>query len=502
MKNLNLCTDPWLPVRLCSGDFVRVSLEDFFSELKEISDLILAAHERISIMRLLICIAQRAINGPCDREEWDECKELFASKAVQYLKEWRHAFNLIGEDGAFLQPSGVEANKTEDWKDLSAISMSSAEGNTPSLFDNSAGSKRGVELYQIAIDLLTFQNFAPGGTIGVTMWAGKQTGKKSPDSAAGGPCSPSSAVHLFVCGENMLETIWYNLCTCDEFEHYRNGMGRPVWEQMPNSFADIESIDNATTTYLGRLVPLSRIVKVSLDGEKCLVAKGLLFPVWSDDKKLLFYESSMSIVTEKDGNRKIVGADIDRAMWRNLPSILHRFSQDYKSFSSLGEQELPNHYGIWIGALVLDQAKVLGTMEDYYEHLDRCCVGISADKRQATLMQMSDKGLFLIKKALISYYSYQGSSFDNKKQVFAQTERIFWNQLTAHKKTYLNCLSVHDMFSDEFKNNKLLWANIIQRAAGYTFDMYAPHLTERQLASWARAHRFLPTVKTLMKEND
>lgn len=500
MKNLNLCTDPWLPVRMRSGACVRVSLEEFFSKAHEISDLILAAHERISIMRLLICITQRALNGPEDREEWEDCKEDIVPRALSYLKQWRLAFNLLGEDGAFLQPAGVKACKSGDWGDLSKISISSAEGNTPALFDNDAGTERFVSLAQIAIDLISFQNFAPGGTIGVTSWASVQTGVKSPDSAPSGPCAPASAIHLFVCGENLLDTLWYNLCTREEIIHYRSDMGLPVWEFMPSHMEHDDAIQNATTTYLGRLVPLSRVVKISMSADKCLSSKGISYPVYSE-RELIYYESTMSVTRAKDNQLLIVGANIDRAMWRSLPALLHRFSVENKSFACLEEQDLPSHYGIWVGALVLDRAKVLGTMEDYYEHLDRKYVGVSADKRQAVLMGMADFGMKLVKKALCSYYESFNSRFENKKGVFACAEKHYWSWLTLKKRVYVNCLGVTEDDIELQSADKMTWARIIKQAAYRTFDLLVSRRNTRQLAAWARFRRLLPTIKQLLNDD-
>ena len=497
MKNLNLCTDSWLPVRMSSGNCVRVSLEEFFSKSHEISDLILAAHERISIMRLLICITQRALNGPSDREEWEDCKDEIVPKALEYLQEWRPAFNLLGEDGAFLQPAGVKACKSEDWGALSKISLSSAEGNTPALFDNAAGTERHVPLSQLAIDLISFQNFAPGGTIGVTNWAGVQTGVKSPDSAPAGPCVPSSAIHLFVCGENLLETIWYNLCTIEEIAPYRCGMGVPVWELMPTHMEHKEAVQNATTTYLGRLVPLSRVVKIATSADKCLTSKGISYPVYSANKTLLYYESTMSVALSKDNQRRIVGADIDRAMWRNLPALLHHFSPEYKSFACLSEQDMPKHYGIWVGALVLDQAKVLGTLEDYYEHLDKQYVGVSADKRQLALMGMADSGIKSVKTALLAYYDCFNSQFDNKESVFASAEKNYWSWLTLKKRIYIKSLGL----AEDVGADRMTWAKIIKQAAYRTFNLLVSRNNTRQLAAWAKAQRVLPSITKLLNDN-
>lgn len=498
MKNLNLCTDPWLPVRLCSGECVRVGLEDFFSRAHEISDLVLVAHEKISIMRLLICIAQRAIDGPEDSDEWELCMDDISSKAIEYLKQWRSAFYLLGEDGAFLQVKGVEACKNDNWGDLTKLSLIFAEGNNPTVFDNAAGSSRHVALEQIAIDLITIQNFAPGGTIGVVSWNGEKTGVKSPDSAPSGPCTSKSAIHLFICGKNMLESLWLNLCSKEDFAPFRQGMGRPVWEYMPEDMNDEDAIKNATLTYLGRLVPLSRVVKISPDASACLFAKGLAYPVYTEKGELQYFESTMTITLNEKNERHIVGADLSKAMWRSLPALLHRFSIAGKTFSRVDENDLPPHYSVWVGALVLDQAKILGTMEDCFEHLSKRHVGAAADKVQASLMQMADRGINSVYSALSSYHALMNDPFDNKKQVYVMAACLYWSKLTAYKELYVQVLGSFAEDVEKYRQGVEMWASSICKIARDAFTMSVSRSGVRELAAWVRAGHKLSTKKSLI----
>jgi len=65
---MNLATDAWIPIVWRDGNPGTVSLREAFVRGGEIRDLVVRAHERIALMRLLICVAQAALDGPADDE--------------------------------------------------------------------------------------------------------------------------------------------------------------------------------------------------------------------------------------------------------------------------------------------------------------------------------------------------------------------------------------------------------------------------------------------------
>lgn len=65
---MNLVKDPWIPVVMQDGTPELVSLRDVFAKGEEIADLAANPCQRIALMRLLICIAQAALDGPKDEE--------------------------------------------------------------------------------------------------------------------------------------------------------------------------------------------------------------------------------------------------------------------------------------------------------------------------------------------------------------------------------------------------------------------------------------------------
>src|SRR3954470_18553721 len=100
---MNLVNDPWIPVVYRTGTPAKISLLDAFSQGEEIFDLPVRPHERIALMRLMICIAQVALDGPADHTDLLHCRKQMPQAATNYLEHWREAFELFGEGQRFLQ---------------------------------------------------------------------------------------------------------------------------------------------------------------------------------------------------------------------------------------------------------------------------------------------------------------------------------------------------------------------------------------------------------------
>ena len=87
---------------------------------------------------------------------------------------------------------------------------------------------------RLALTLLTFQCFAPGGRIGVAKWNGADTPGKGSSNHA--PCIPSGMLHTFLHGERLLDTIHLNLLNKEGVDDLLGGgWGKPAWEMPVNS---------------------------------------------------------------------------------------------------------------------------------------------------------------------------------------------------------------------------------------------------------------------------
>ena len=105
---MNLVTQAWIPVITRQGQTRLASLLDVFNKGQEYKDLAVRPHERIALMRLLLCIAHAALDGP-SRETKRNAPELLPQAAEVYLSQWHESFDLFHKEKPFLQIAGLQA---------------------------------------------------------------------------------------------------------------------------------------------------------------------------------------------------------------------------------------------------------------------------------------------------------------------------------------------------------------------------------------------------------
>lgn len=368
---MNLVTEAWIPVVRPDGKPDTVSLMQVFTEGRQFSDLAVRPHERIALMRLLICIAQAALNGPEDIEAWDDAPETLPVAAKGYLEKWETWFNLFDSDKPFLQIAKIaklpksgktdESGEAIDLTSAGKLDFALATGNNALLFDH--GGHQDFSPETLALMLLTFQQFSPGGLIAKVTWDGKETSK----SSAHAPCTPSSMLHTFLRCDTLLDTICANLLTRETIAQYFDKpfdecWGQPIWERMPANPNDQKAIENATQTYLGRLVPLTRLIRL-VDGYNMLLGDGLTYPAFENFPA----EVSATVVVNRDGTeRKLLRAD-SKAVWRELSALtVSRKQGGVGGALVLGNVPGNAAFDIWVGALLTNKATILDTAESVF----------------------------------------------------------------------------------------------------------------------------------------
>lgn len=368
---MNLVTDPWIPVLHRNGDRRLVSLHQVFTEGGDYADLAVRPHERIALMRLLIAVAQAALDGPKDIGEWDKALQQLPNAASLYLQKWKDLFELFHAERPFLQLTKLtkppKKNKESDKEDddeavisVSKLNFALATGNNTTLFDHGANSSesRSFPLSALPLMLLTFQCFSPGGLIAQLQWGKHQTSKSSKHA----PCTPGSMLHAFIRRPTVIETVHVNLLTREDVaQHWPDGgWGKPIWEWIPTSWDDVKPIGNATQTYLGRLVPLSRFVEIKRDGAFMLLGNGFDYPSFPE----VSAEPSATVVLRKKGeSRGLLGAG-EKAIWRELSALIVRRRQN-EIGGPLTLRNIPENvaFDIWVGAFLTSKASIEDAVE-------------------------------------------------------------------------------------------------------------------------------------------
>lgn len=371
---MNVAFDPWIPVVTGNGKRELVSLYTVLVAGDRYADLAVRPHERVSLMRLFLCVSHAALDGPKDYDEWREVPKRLPDAVRNYLIKWRDSFELFHSTKPWLQVAGL--TKTADvkdtpqdvssWTSVSKLNFSFATGNNTTLFDHGGSSRdRDIPLTETILSMLTFQCFSPGGLISQVYWNGMQSGKSSKDA----PCVPSSMLHAFLRGATIGETIHLNLPTYEDIHFsYDDGViGKPVWEMVPVSMADATSVDNATITYVGRLVPMTRVIWLYPSGNRMLLGDGLVYPAFADGFPP---EPTATVVSRKNGKkeeRAILSYRPAKAIWRELAAIVVKRRAEGSGgplcLRSLQEDE---ECDLIVAALTRDQATIVDTTESVF----------------------------------------------------------------------------------------------------------------------------------------
>ncbi|MBR5243388.1 MAG: type I-E CRISPR-associated protein Cse1/CasA [Thermoguttaceae bacterium] len=355
-RSFNLVDEPWIPVVDAEGATFKVGLRELFERSDELIDLSVGTLERITLYRLLICIAQRALNGPKDEDEWREAEGKLVAASLAYLDEQRDRFDLWGER-PFLQVKALEAvGRTKTDK----LDFGLASGNNNTLFDQTATEDgRAHEPDWLARNLLVYLAFSPGGRIGVATINGRET--DGGGSSANAPCVESCMLFAFLQGANLRQTIAWNMVSFDRLTYFPSNVGKPVWEFDAPFTEDVKK--TLASSWFGRLVPVARFIRLEEDGRNMILANGVSYLKLEEGVR----EPMATVLSDEKKNEwKYARTDAERKPWRQLGSMLTwsvglgggPMNLHKGDVRADGENEI---FKVWTGGLATDKAKVVDT---------------------------------------------------------------------------------------------------------------------------------------------
>ena len=477
---MNLTLDPWIPAVRADGTRDLFSLHALFAEAHTLRDLAVRPHERIALMRLLLCITQAALDGPADENAWLDCRTEIQPRVRAYLDRWRTAFELFGDGPRFLQLAHVHpGNDADEGNAATKLDLALATGNNSTLFDNAAGESRKIKGARAALNLLTFQCFSPGGLIGVARWNGQNTLGDGKSKHA--PCTPSSMLHTIILGANLLEAISRNLLTQQLVaDSVAKGWGKPVWEYPIEKANDLSAIENATLTYLGRLVPFSRAVRLQESGGSIILANGFDYAIFP-----AYREATATIVQRKE-ELCVLHASTGRSIWRQLHAITikRRATTDQTAGPlALALNVLDHEATLWIGALVTDKAKIEDVIEATYTVPPALfeAFGRAAYEAGVKHAEASDSALSNAIGAYSGLLKIDSPAYDRARQHFwTCVEQALGDLFTVARE-----LTPPDQLAAS------PWGRAVRTAALDAYERTCPHRTPRQIQAYALGQRHL-----------
>ncbi len=472
----NLIHAPWIPVLDHDGTTRLASLREAFSRAAEIRDLACGPAERISLLRLFICIAQASQPAPPrdDSPAWNHFAENLVPSAVAYLDrdDIRDGFELLGGGPRFLQIATAKAGTMASSK----LFLHLASGGNPTHFDHAGGELRPMPLPDLALALLTFQNFSP-------LLGRGFTGR--------GLCVESNAAHVFQTAGTLADTIVANCLSLDAIHSLcpEQGLGRPIWEAMPAPPFPPKAAAtlNATRSYLGRLVPLSRHLWLA-DAATVIVENGPSFPLTPAGRE----PSSSLVLNKKKNELALLPLKLGRSVWRDLPALAaSREATGCPILRRNGGQDRE----IFVGGLVTDfKAKIEDSVDARFSGRLAVPAALFADDESAEIARTDyyaavaaaevwEKSLWL---ALGRYFSELKVEPSRAADIRAIAQADFWDFARQSLPALFDLLRGED-FPDDLLDNpyaKTAWHTAIRDAATRAYRLHAPRGTARQLEAF------------------
>lgn len=472
---MNLVTEPWIPVVRHDGSKESVSLNTIFSEGKEIRDLSVNPPQRIALMRLLICITQAALDGPEDTAAWINVRETLSRSALNYLHNCKETFALFG-DSAFLQAQHLELTRNAA---LDKLDFGLAAGNNATLFDHEATAEgRQQTAGWTALNLLTYQCFSPGGLVGVASWNGSKTSRTSEHA----PCIEGSALHTILIGANIEQTIWLNLISKKDVSKLPGmSFGKPVWESGLSNKGN-SAARETTQSYLGRLVPFSRAIKIEERSRSITLVNGLSYPKIPSQRE----PNATVIIRGKGQNEKetYIQVRLDRHPWRELASVLSITASSIAGGAMvLGNLQYAaiETVDVWTGGMAADKGKILDVGEWIFSIRPQDLTE-SWTRIYSTGAQLAERGEYLLKDAIKEWYKAMINNLDPKQIPYASATSLYWSELDKNYEILINCAQ------DDISLNGA-WYTTIRTAMEYSLSQSCPHKTPRQIQAFAKAKR-------------
>ena len=215
--SFNLLDEPWIRVTRLNGAPDEVSLLALFREATDIAGIHgEIASQDVAVLRLLLAISHRTMDGPEDLDVWKDYWDAPGSlgrDAVDYLERHRDRFDLRDPERPFFQVAGIHTASGKLWGLKSLIA--DVPNNNPLFTTRIAEGLESIGWAEAARWLVHVHAFDPSGI---------RTGAVGDPQVKGGkgyPIGPGWTGQIgtvTVVGENLERTLLLNAVVCGELD--------------------------------------------------------------------------------------------------------------------------------------------------------------------------------------------------------------------------------------------------------------------------------------------
>ncbi len=315
-------------------------------------------------------------------------------------------------------------------------------------------------------------------------------------------------IHAFLRGKDLLETLHLNLPTHEDirFSYGDRDFGKPVWEIPPSSLADSLKIQNATQTYLGRFVPITRLIRLHSSGERMLLGDGLVYPSFTDGFPP---EPTATVVIRQNGKKKEERAILSyrpaKALWRQLAAVVVKRRADGVG-GPLALRAIQDGEGcdLFVAALARDQATIVDTVESVFHIPSRLrsiegTVTYEAEVKTAEAMASRLGWALEIYRGEVDH-GWEGrlksagpSKGELKSKLHAVATTHYWTTV----ETDLPILMAHieAVGTDAAVSTREAWRRMLFSAAREAYRIACGQETPRQMRAFAKGWQKLTMIR-------
>lgn len=530
---MNVAFEPWIPVVTISGKPDLASLCSVLAEGEKYSDLAVRPHERVALMRLFLCVAHAALDGPKKYDDWLEVPKRLPEAVKKYLDHWKDSFELFHKDRPWLQVKDLKGDNTSP---VALLDFELATGNNSTLNDHAGQlESRQIISERTVLNLLTFLNFSPGGGSPVAQWKDTKTSQVgNPDA----PCLSQSMAHCMFRGKSLMETIHLNMPSFDNvLRTYKSSttykkntknkewarvevvdtdIGKPVWEYFPDvPDHNGPAIINATKTYLGRLVPISRWIRLLPDAEQMYCCSGFKYDTFKDGFPAE-PTAAVRLVTSRDKNgvetteRRVVKIDPSKALWRELSALLiERSVYGLGGPLAMGNAPHDTEFDFHICAMTRDQASMDLAIESVFHIKPTFKTNFHVYQAEVTgsnTVMGAEGHARKLRRAIEEYRMLVDADWISRvKRTEAKKQGILKNRLaetaflsywtTVEINLLLLLNHINAIGTDDSELTRKTWQSMLFNSARDAYRMACGQETSRQMRAFAKGWEILTMTK-------